>query len=159
MDDVATKAGVSKGLVFFYFGSKRELYVELVREAARDLIDKTAPNQALPPLERLHAGVLAYLMYVEDNANGYVSLFKSGLGVDPEIAKIVDDARSRMVERVLEGLPGKRGVLADVLTRGFIGFVEAATLAWIERGGMSREDLVTELMRVASFRLGQLADP
>ncbi|HTJ82167.1 MAG TPA: TetR/AcrR family transcriptional regulator [Polyangiaceae bacterium] len=157
MDDVAAKAGVSKGLVFFYFGSKRELYVELIREAAQDLIDETEPRKDLPPLERLRAGVEAYLSYVEKNAKGYVSLFKSGVGVDPEIAKIVDDARSLMVTRVLEGLPGEHGALADVMTRGFIGFVEAATLAWVERGGIRREELVEQFMMIAGARFSALA--
>jgi AcrR family transcriptional regulator len=154
MDDVAARAGVSKGLVFFYFGSKRELYVELVREAARDLLDETEPDRSLPPIERFRAGVEAYLTYVEKNASGYVSLFKSGVGVDPEIAAIVDGARSALVARVIEGFPGEHTAALHVLARGFIGFIEAATLAWIEKGGMSRAALVEQFMALAASRLG-----
>ncbi len=153
MDDVAARAGVSKGLVFFYFGSKRELYVELIREAAKDLLDETQPDPSLSPIERFQAGVEAYLSYVEKNANGYVSLFKSGVGVDPQISAIVDEARSTLVARVIEGFPGEQTASLHVMARGFIGFIEAATLAWIEKGGMTREALVAQFMALAATRL------
>src|SRR3954447_20353749 len=41
IDDVARAAGVSKGLLYHYFPTKRDLYIAGLREAARQLIERT----------------------------------------------------------------------------------------------------------------------
>lgn len=154
-DDIASRANVSKGLVFFYFGSKRELYVELVREAAEELLAATQTPPDRPPLDRLRAGLDAYLDYVEKNAAAYASLMGGGgVGLDPELARIVERTRATLAQRLLEGFPKELSTpLLAVLARGFVGFVEGATLAWIERRTPPREVLldtfVTVLMRTA----------
>jgi AcrR family transcriptional regulator len=153
MDDRAARAGVSKGLVFHYFGSKRELYVELVRRGSDDLLNATLTPEHLPSLERLHMGMLAYLRYVEDNADAWVGLFTSGLGVDPEISDIVDRTRSTLAERILKNMPVPVTPTAVIAARGFVGFVEAATLAWLPRRKETHEELVALFIRVLGSAL------
>jgi AcrR family transcriptional regulator len=74
--DVANAAGVAKGLVFWYFGSKEELLqhlsvtvqqglMDLIREAVRGLPD---------PLERLYAAMLVSVHYVDENFHLYGAL-------------------------------------------------------------------------------------
>ena len=46
MDDVAAGAGVSKGLIFHYFDSKRDLYVEIIGRGATDLMQASAVPDA-----------------------------------------------------------------------------------------------------------------
>jgi AcrR family transcriptional regulator len=157
IDDVAERAGVSKGLVFHYFGSKRELYVELVRRACRELIEATMMPPDRPPLERLRAGLLAYLDYAESNARGYAGLLTGGLGVDPELARIVDDARGVMAARLCEGLPGGRTPRAAIVARGFVGFVEAATLEWLSQRNPPRDELADLFISVLGAALGPMA--
>src|SRR5581483_404686 len=50
VEDIATQAGISRGLLFHYFASKQEFHVEVARAAAAALIARTAPDPALPPL-------------------------------------------------------------------------------------------------------------
>src|SRR5882672_2031075 len=64
IDDIARAAGISKGLLYHYFPSKRHFYVETIRSAAAHMQELTRPDEALPPLERLQFGVDAYLDYV-----------------------------------------------------------------------------------------------
>ncbi|HRI06444.1 MAG TPA: helix-turn-helix domain-containing protein, partial [Nannocystaceae bacterium] len=61
IDDIAEAAGISKGLLYHYFGSKRGFYVAIVRESASRLVEATAIRTDLPPGERAHAGLAAYL--------------------------------------------------------------------------------------------------
>src|SRR5258707_513482 len=43
IDQVAETAGISKGLLYHYFGGKREFYVEAIREASLQLRQVTQP--------------------------------------------------------------------------------------------------------------------
>ena len=153
MDDLAARAGVSKGLVFHYFGSKRDLYVELVRRGADDLLNATLTPEDLPPVERLNLGMLAYLRYVEDNAEAWVGLFTSGLGIDPSISDVVDRTRATLAERILNNLPITVTPTHVVAARGYIGFVEAATLAWLSERRETHEELVALFIRVLGSAL------
>jgi hypothetical protein len=61
----------------------------------------------------------------------------SGIGFDPEIGGIVEDARTEFLARLTQGLADALGKkfhhpFSDVTLRGWIGLVEASTLAWLK---------------------------
>ena len=74
IDNLAHAAGVSKGLFYHYFPSKRELYLASVRDVAEQLLSRIVPDPELGPFEQAFRGVDAYLSYVRDNADAYLSL-------------------------------------------------------------------------------------
>src|SRR3954462_2441670 len=76
IDLLAEEAGISRGLLYHYFGSKTAFHEAVVRRAADDLIAQTAPPARGEPLERLQASVTAYVDYVLANYEGYLSLIK-----------------------------------------------------------------------------------
>src|SRR5271170_6359642 len=58
IDELARAAGVSKGLLYHYFPTKRDFYVATVQEAARQLIERTTGHDdRATPRERLRAGL------------------------------------------------------------------------------------------------------
>lgn len=147
IDAIADAAGISKGLLYHYFPTKRAFYAGVIREAASRLLASTDTDELAPPLVQVHAGLDAYLGYVKAHAKAYATLMRSGVGVDPEIARIVDETRATFVERLVSGflqgqLPGvervalSNGVLgapiARLALRGWVGFAEAASLGWTE---------------------------
>src|SRR5207253_2394425 len=71
INEVAARAGVSRGLLYHYFPTKRDFYVDIVRAAIADAYEFSEPDPNLPPLERLRASVDAWLDYVESNAAGF----------------------------------------------------------------------------------------
>ncbi len=156
MDDVASEAGVSKGLVFHYFTSKRDLYVALVQEAAVEFLEATNVPEGTEPIAMLATGLGRYLDYVEASSTGYLALLRSGLGVDPVLFDLAENVRRTLAERMLANLPldMPHGSLVDlrsnagVVVRGFIGFVEASSLEWLERKEMSRDELLALWLRV-----------
>jgi AcrR family transcriptional regulator len=154
IDQIAAAAGISKGLLYHYFATKREVYAAALRHAAAELLRQTEPDATLPPLERLHHALDVYLRYAERHAAAYGAVLRGGIGSDPEIAQIVEGVRARCLERIVEGMGmGEPSPLVRTALRGWMGFVEAASLDWIERGGLERAellDLAAELLAVAA---------
>lgn len=135
IDAIADAAGISKGLLYHYFPTKRAFYAATVREAAARLIEGCETDDAAPPLERLEAGLDAYLGYVRVHAKAYATLMRSGVGVDPEIARIVDETRARFIARLVAGFgqgQEPQSPLVRLALRGWIGLAEAASLGWTE---------------------------
>jgi AcrR family transcriptional regulator len=146
IDDIAGAAGISKGLLYHYFPSKRDFYVAVIRSAADEMQALTEPDPALEPRERLAAALERYLEYVETHARGYATVLRAGIGSDPAVADIVEEVRGAMVARLLDDLPvtpdgDEPPVALRVAVRGWVGFVEAASLDWLEHRGLARADL------------------
>ena len=146
IDDIAAAAGISKGLLYHYFPSKRDFYVAVIRSAADEMQALTEPDPALEPRDRLAAALERYLEYVETHARGYATVLRAGIGSDPAVAAIVEEVRGAMVARLLDDLPvtppGEEPPVAlRVAVRGWVGFVEAASLDWLEHRGLARADL------------------
>src|SRR4051794_30180663 len=148
IDEIAATVGISRGLLYHYFPSKRDFYVAGLRRAADDLLAAVGPAARAPLDDRLVVGLDAYLDYVEGHARGFVSLMRGGIGSDAEVRAIVDGVRESLASGVLEGLAeaGVEGPTLRLAVRGWIGFVEAVSLEWIERGEPSRDE-VAELAR------------
>jgi hypothetical protein len=93
----------------------------------------------------LAAALERYLASVETHARGYTTVLRAGIGSDPAVADIVDEVRGAMVARLLADLPlaegGEAPVALRVAVRGWVGFVEAASLDWLEHRGLGRADL------------------
>lgn len=149
ISDIAIKAGISKGLLYHYFPTKRLYYIETIRAAATELYEVIAPRPGSLPHERLLESLNAYLKYVEDNDKTYVSLLKSGVGVDPEVGQIVEETRARMLGRLLRELSVDKNISAEqsIALYGWLGLVEGATLEWIKRGEQPRSELALFLAR------------
>ena len=149
IDDVAKAAGASKGLVYHYFPTKKDLYRAAVERGAELLLVRTLPDPGLPPLERLAQGLDAYFQYVDEHEAAYAALMGSAVGIDPEIAKIVERTRQVIADRLIEGMPfGEPGPEVRAALRGWIGFVEALALHWIATRNPSRASLVAMALDV-----------
>lgn len=143
VDDIASAAGISKGLLYHYFPSKRVFYVETVRAAADELIARTEPRLDLSPEEKLQFALDSYLDYVAQNGKAFITLMRSGIGVDDEVAKVMEKTRRALVQRILTNGLGlkKPPPVVRLALRAWIGFVEAASLEWIERKDVDRVTL------------------
>jgi AcrR family transcriptional regulator len=160
IDDIAAAAGISKGLLYHYFPSKRDFYVAVVRHSAEEMQEVTATDPSLPPLERLAAGLDRYLEYVDTHARGYATVLRAGIGSDPEVAGVVEGVRSAMAGRILDDLPIEHPLPAAVriAVRGWVGFAEAASLEWLEHRDLEREELRDLLIRALTGAVESAAE-
>jgi AcrR family transcriptional regulator len=149
IDDIAAGAGISKGLLYHYFPSKRDFYVAVVRHSADEMQAITETDPDLEPLERLADGLDRYLEYVATHARGFATVLRAGIGSDPEVAAIVEGVRAAMARRILADVADTDPPPAAVriAIRGWVGFAEAASLEWLEHGELSREELRELLVR------------
>src|SRR6476620_8161796 len=75
IDDIARELKISKGLLYHYFPTKRDLYVAGLREIAEDLVQKlTSVPTDLAPADRVRTSLDAYLDFVQQHSRSYVSL-------------------------------------------------------------------------------------
>lgn len=149
IDDIARAASVSKGLLFHYFPSKRDLYVAALGQAARQLLEETTTAPTGTPEERLRRGLDTYVDFVERHRKAYSALVAGGVGSDPKVAALLEETRSTFAARLLAHIPDVQpGPLLQAALRGWVGFVEAASLDWVMRREGRREDLVDLLAAV-----------
>jgi AcrR family transcriptional regulator len=142
MIDVARAAGVTRGLVHHYFGSKRELYLEVVRSVLGEAPTLVTPEVtgSLDETVKRNAGLV--LDYLSSNRGMLLAIAPSGdLGRDPEVAALADDAREAAIDQIIAnhfGDPQAAPQEARLVIRAFFGLVEAACREWLFRRRATR---------------------
>ncbi|MBL9004454.1 MAG: TetR/AcrR family transcriptional regulator [Myxococcales bacterium] len=146
--ELATAAGISKGLLYHYFPTKRDFYTAALRQAADRLLAQLQPDPELPPVQRLQRGLHHYLSYVQQYGTSYVALMRGGVGADPGIAAIVEETRVNCMSRLISGMgfsPQTLPPLVRIALRAWIGTVEAASLEWVLCPSVPAEEVVNLL--------------
>ncbi len=148
IDVIAQEAGISRGLLYHYFGNKRAFYVAVVEHAAELLLEALTFTPGAPPLELLRRGLEAYLTFVEERAEAYTAIFQGGSGADAEVLAVAQRTRETLIERIRRQLgltDGQRSPLLELALRGWIGSVEATCMAWVRRREVARPVLLVLL--------------
>ena len=147
IDSLAEEAGISRGLLYHYFGNKQGFHEAVVRRAADDLIAQTAPPDEGDPAERLLVSMAAYVDYVVANHQGYLSLVRAAAGGNETLRQIYEEARSALNGRVFR--EDDRGTVVPdtpatrLAVRGWSAMVEELVLSWIaDDRGLTREQLI-----------------
>ncbi|MBY6411612.1 TetR/AcrR family transcriptional regulator [Rhodococcus sp. BP-252] len=145
VEDIADQAGVSRGLLFHYFSSKQDFHLAIVREASREMLERTAPDTSLEPYEILRDSIANYVDYVTENRETFISLLRGSATGDPDMRAVFEETRSAMAERTVANLY-KLDVDANPTTelavRGWIAFVEEATISWLQDPKITRDELI-----------------
>jgi AcrR family transcriptional regulator len=159
--ELAAEAGVARGLINHYFGTKRDLYVEVVREMVR-FRSQPVPEyiDGATQQSRLDASIDGWLEMVSRNREAWLAAVGAeGLGRDPEIEAVLDEAREEATVRLIETLG--LGPAADAppelhaVLRAYGGMAEAATREWLERDRWSREQVATFLKHALPRLIGE----
>lgn len=154
MSDLAEGAGVARGLLHHYFGSKRDLYLAVVRDMVQlptlPLPDSLSATDDVIGVWEL--SVDGWMNMVEANQDLWFTVIGAGgMGRDPELAEILDQSRELTAQRCLEALGIRRDDMTDTvraMVRAYGAMAEEATREWLERGRLSRDE-TRELLRQA----------
>jgi len=149
IEEIAEAAGVSKGLLYHYFPTKKDFILAALARGEAQLAERLRPDPELSPEAQLDASLDAFLDDVEEHASAYASIFRRDGGGDPEIAAALDSARLVRMETLLEALEGwegapvstERSAALETAVQGWVFFVEGAVLRWLEQGGLERPQL------------------
>lgn len=133
MDDIAKHAGVAKGLIYYYFKSKRGYYLAIVEDSVAELVARAGGESDVPNAERVRATIDGYLHYAEHHQAAYRTIVTGGVGSDSEVLAIRDAVREELIAAIAEGAYGRRTVppLARLALVGWLSGVEGSTLDWI----------------------------
>ena len=145
--EIADHAGVTRGLLHHYFGTKRGLYLEAVQGLVA--------HQVIPLLEEMASAgtsgtrpaswersVDAWMDLIEANRESWLLAITAGeTGRDRAMHDILNGARERTATQVIAVLGLDEDALPEVrtLVRAYGGFAEEITREWLERGRISRE--------------------
>jgi AcrR family transcriptional regulator len=153
IDDLAREAKISKGLLYHYFPTKRDLYVAGLTEIADELVAAlTSVPENLPPIERVRRSLDAYLGFVSERAQAFVSLMRGGIGSDPEVASVIEGVRKQLFDNFLAGSPFAQILIGnakfEIAVKGWIGFCEHVSLDWAANARMPRDELCDMLVKI-----------
>jgi AcrR family transcriptional regulator len=156
MDEIALEAGISKPMLYAYFGSKEGLYVAYIDRTGRELLDRLvrAGGAASRPMARLRARVTEFLAFVEEHQDGWRVLFGE-LTSNRPVAEEVSDLRGEIaaaVGRMLEdGAPARLGLTApssEGIAHAIVGAGESLANWWLEHPEISREQVADWYVRL-----------
>lgn len=105
LDDVATQMGVTKGVIYYYFRSKEEIYTEIRATAIREAIERLKAIVARdePPEQTLRAAIRDLTTHIFDDLDRYANLLRAGEPLSEESRTLVRSLQRRF-ERLLRGI-------------------------------------------------------
>ncbi len=132
-DEVARRAGISRGLLFHYFDSKRDFYRSVVQQECDDFAAATEPDPSLEPVPWLRSFIAGFAAYVTEHRRVYLVLVRGAGGSHPAVEDVVESTRNTLARRVEEGqrrlgMPDSPRLL--VAARAWMAFAEEAVTSW-----------------------------
>lgn len=148
IEEIAEAAGVSKGLLYHYFPTKKDFILAALGRGQVRLVEQLLPDSSLPPEQQLLGSLDAFLDYVEEHATAYLAIFKFG-GEDPDIAEALATDRREILATLLAGLRGWDGSPIstepspelETAVQGWLFFVQGTVLRWLEQRDLDRPQL------------------
>jgi AcrR family transcriptional regulator len=159
MDDIARHAGVAKGLVYYYFKSKRGYYLAIIEDSMADLVSRAAGDTELPRAERVYRTVDGYLRFAQDHQAAFRTIVTGGVGFDTQVQSIRDAVREELIATIAEGAYGTRDIpmLARLALLGWLSSVEGITLDWLGHQEPARATVCALLIRMLRGTLHTIA--
>jgi AcrR family transcriptional regulator len=163
IERVAGIAGVSRGLLYHYFPTKRDFFAAVVERESDRMLRMTAAVPGVPVREQLTAGLDAYLEYVAAHAHGYRAFHRADAAGDETVRRVYHQALAAQERQILAALAADPEFGADaagapgvtLAVRGWLAFTTAVCLEWLRGPDLTRQQ-VRDLC--ARALLGVLAD-
>jgi len=150
MDGIAAEVGVTKPLLYAYWGNKERLYLACLEREAERLRETVgaAVGASATPADALESGLRAFFAFVDADRGSFRVLFDETLPAGGEIARCVAGYRQDLVELVssslLAQIPSARRAKArlevEALSHALLGAAEALCRWWLRTGELRAAD-------------------
>ncbi|MEU6820771.1 helix-turn-helix domain-containing protein [Streptomyces atriruber] len=149
IERVAEIAGVSRGLLYHYFPTKRDFFAAVVHRESERMLRLTAAVPGLPVREQIGTGLDAFLGYVESHAQGFRAFHRAEAAGDPLVREVYRNglaAQERQILAALAADPDASDITQDLpalrlAVRGWLAFMVAVCLEWLEEPDLTREQV------------------
>jgi AcrR family transcriptional regulator len=167
IDRIAEAAGISAPVIYRHFGSKKELYIELLQVSGRSLLEATTREEGYDTVEQLlRENVRAFFHFVEDHPSAWRILFLDP-APDPEIAEvqrqIQDQATKRLAEVIVARVRGlkvstrmRRSEADELIAQAGKSALNGLAVWWWDRPDLRAEQLAAVAMDLLWRGLGNL---
>jgi AcrR family transcriptional regulator len=143
VDEVVAAAGVAKGTVYWYYRSKKALFLAVLARAADAYRGELvrAAGRARSPLERLERAISGTMTFARERPDLCRLYFQQVLVDDPDFVRrraaiyagLVEELKATILEAVRAGQARTRDV--DLAARMIVGAVEAGVRHTLEGNG------------------------
>ncbi len=150
MDEVAAAVGVTKPLLYNYFGNKERLYIACMERSGEALVKTILETvgDAGSPSEALNEGLRAFFAFLDADRAAWAVLFDETLPQSGEVAERVAEYRGRLnslvAESLLAQLPARRHAAAQIeveaLSTALLGAAEALARWWLRTGATTASE-------------------
>ncbi|NEC25567.1 TetR/AcrR family transcriptional regulator [Streptomyces sp. SID8111] len=149
IEQVAEIAGVSRGLLYHYFPTKRDFFAAVVERESERMLRMTAAVPGVPVREQLAAGLGTYLEYVREHAHGYRAFHRADAAGDVAVRRVYQRALAAQERQILAALAAdpefgpllQRRPETRLAVRGWLAFTTAVCLEWLRGSELSREQV------------------
>ena len=154
VEEIASKAGVSKPVVYEHFGGKEGLYAVVVDREVRRLLEMvTGALTAGHPRELLEQAALALLDYIDSNADGFRILVRDSpvASSTGTFASMISDIASQ-VEHLLSREFEQRGfdaTYAPMYSQMLVGMVALTGQWWLDVRSPAKEEVAAHLVNLS----------
>ena len=168
VEEIASRAGVSKPVVYEHFGGKEGLYAVVVDREMSALLDritssltKMTNNRSRLRIERV---TLALLTYIDERTDGFRILIRDSPAsiASGTYSSLLNDAVSQ-VASILAGDFSRRGLdpeLAPLYAQALVGSVSMTAQWWLDTREPKKEVVAAHLVNLMWNGLTHLeADP
>ncbi|MBV9292976.1 MAG: TetR/AcrR family transcriptional regulator [Frankiales bacterium] len=133
VEDIAARAGISTGLLYHYFPSKKAYFLAVLQAAIAQIYQATTPVTDVPREAALTDAVAAYLRHAEAHPQGFLTAHRSAMSSDPDVQQLVRRARERQLERILADVAPSEPAADPVRLAavGWIAMVYEVTATWL----------------------------
>jgi AcrR family transcriptional regulator len=137
IEEVASRAKVSKPIVYEHFGGKEGLYAVVVDREVRSLLDRVAAAlTAGHPRALLEQAALSLLDYIEEETDGFRVLVREApvMSTTGTFSSVLNDVAHR-VEHILGAEFKHRGYdpkLAELYSQALVGMVGLVGRWWLD---------------------------
>lgn len=149
---LSAEAGVSRALLFHYFGSKTGMQREVVRAARDSMLRATETEQGLGVDARIHATLTLIVRFVREHRGTFYSLVRGVASGAPEVREVIDEARAVQADRVISAFVElgyeDTSLLRNAL-RSWVAFAEDLLIRLAIDSEMPSEQIVEFLHRSA----------
>jgi AcrR family transcriptional regulator len=145
--DIAKAAGVAHGLLFHYFGSKRGIYLQAIREAVDQLDEAFSFEPNLVPAQQLRRALASNLHYLSRRRGLALRLVLGGRGADPEAWEVFEAGRWRAIGATwaMLGLDPDNHALR-ITGRAAVAAIDEATVYWLNNERRFSVETMVEYM-------------
>lgn len=161
--DIAREAKVAHGLLFHYFGSKSQIYLEAINTAAEEITRSFTVREGLSPGQQLREALIKHFRYLASHRGLALRLALAGPGAGQSAWEIFESTRLHAVQWIADilDLPPPSPAM-QMMWRACVGAIDEAALFWLRHGEpFEVEDIVESVVDImaTAMRAAARLDP